>query len=223
MKINWWVPSCVVILLWWAVIFPELAITEDSCKIVDEQGKIIELSEERKESLYQELLQADPSQIRVKSAFWEWLTNASEDEKEENQNTMKKQARITVTGIQTIDGESLTTKSETLGFCEKTDETYLLTYNEETEDGTVSNCVSVNRECVRVSKRGAVEADMEFVPGKVRTFGYKTVQGEIPFVASGGRIGYNDDVCAFHTEFDYTLSIGDFVQECTMKIEAKYV
>lgn len=221
MKYVRWLPAGILLLLWWGVLFPETALTQDAYRVLDANGNEIELSEEDREDMYEKLLQAEPSQIKYKSILWEWLQELKHDKKEEQ--VMKKQAEIKVTGVSVIDGESMVTTTEALGTCEKREKDYILAYREETEDGTISNEVCVSRDCVTVSKRGAVEADMKFVPGEEHAFGYMTAQGEIPFVASGGRIRYNEEDYCFCTEFDYTLSVGDFMQECNMKIVAEYI
>lgn len=221
MKILRWLPAGILLLLWWGVLFPETALTQDAYRVTDANGNVIELSEEEQEDIYEKLLQTEPSRVKYKSILWEWLQEINNEKYEESQ--MKKQAKIKVTGISVIDGEELVTETEAMGICEHNEKEYRLSYKEETQDGAVHNEVSVCETGVTVIKRGAVEADMKFEPGHKHAFGYKTSQGEIPFVASGGRIRYNEKDCCFISEFDYTLSVGDFMQECSMRIEAEYV
>lgn len=221
MKQLRWLPAGILILLWWGVLYPETALTQDAYRVVDAYGNEVELSEEDREKVYEQILQAEPSQVKYRSILLEWIKEWTHDKEEEQ--GMKKQARIKVTGISVIDGESMVTTTEAVGTCEKKDEKYILYYEEDAEDGMISNEVCVSNACVTVAKRGAVEADMKFVPGESHPFGYKTAQGEIPFVASGGRIRYNEKDSCFITEFEYMLSVGEFVQECRMKMEADYV
>lgn len=221
MKHFRWLPAGILVLLWWGVLFPETALTQDAYRVLDAKGNEIELSEEDRKEVYGKLLQADPSQVKYKSILWEWLQELKDEDYEEE--GMKKQAKIKVTGTSVIEGEELVTETEAMGICEKKETEYILTYQEETQDGAVQNEVCIGETCVTVKKRGVVEADMKFEPGARHAFGYKTEQGEIPFVASGGRIRYNEEDCCFITEFDYMLSVGDFMQECSMRIEAEYV
>lgn len=221
MKQLRWFWIGIMLLLWWGVLFPETALTQDAYRVFDEQGMEIEVSPEDREKIYEQLLQAEPSEVTYKSFLWEWLQEWKQDG--EKEQVMKKQAKIKVTGITTIDNDSMTTGTNATGSFEKRESEYILTYAEDTEDGVVENEVFVCKDLVKVSKRGVVNADMVFETGKKHAFEYQTRQGAIPFVASGGRIRYNEKDCGFFTEFDYTLAVGDFVQECNMQIEVVYV
>lgn len=223
MKIRLWIPACITIVLWWAVVFPEFALTEDAYRVLDKEGQEAILSDRDKEHVYEEILHAQPSEIKVRSALLEYLREMMRNaEEEELTGNMKKDAKITINGMQMIDGESFETTSETIGTYEQKENIHILAYSETSEDGEVENRVEVSENRVRVMKRGAIEAIMEFIPGEKHSFGYKISQGEIPFIALGGRIQYNVNVCAFHTEFDYTLFAGDFAQECKMIIDAEF-
>ena len=110
MKHFRWLPAGILVLLWWGVLFPETALTQDAYRVLDAKGNEIELSEEDRKEVYGKLLQADPSQVKYKSILWEWLQELKDEDYEEE--GMKKQAKIKVTGTSVIEGEELVTGSE---------------------------------------------------------------------------------------------------------------
>lgn len=56
-------------------LYPELCITEDTCRVVyvTEDGKEEEIPVEEGSELYYQLLSADPEEIKMKSRLLEWL------------------------------------------------------------------------------------------------------------------------------------------------------
>lgn len=65
----------------WGVLYPELTLTEDTLRIVWEDGK--EQEEWERESaakIYYDLLQAEPKQIKIKSRLLEILAGLLEKE-----------------------------------------------------------------------------------------------------------------------------------------------
>ena len=49
MKQLRWLPAGILILLWWGVLYPETALTQDAYRVVDAYGNEVELSEEDRE------------------------------------------------------------------------------------------------------------------------------------------------------------------------------
>ena len=56
-------------------LYPELCITEDTCRVVyvTEDGKEEEIPVEEGSELYYQLLSAEPEEIKMKSRLLEWL------------------------------------------------------------------------------------------------------------------------------------------------------
>ncbi len=228
MRLRWYIPVCVITVLWWGAIFPEFTMTEDTYRIVDENGEEIEIPAERAHDIYREILQAKPEEIRIRSALFDRIREIlRETEEERGEETVRKSfeydVRVTITGTQTMDGETISTTAHATGTYRRKYGTHYITYCEMSEDGPVANSVEVSDDCVIVRKTGAIEAVMDFIPGEVSPFVYTTPHGNIGFVARCHRIKYNDDALAFSVKFDYELSSGEFTQECEMKIVAEYV
>lgn len=228
MKLRWYIPVCVITVLWWGAIFPEFTMTEDTYRVVDESGDEIEVPAERADEIYRQILQADPEEIRIRSALLErirevLLLTDEESGDETVRRPIKYDVRVTITGTQTMDGETMSTTAHADGTYMKKNGTHYITYHEMTEDGPVTSRMEVCDDFAVVRKTGAIEAVMDFIPGEVSPFVYTTPHGDIGFVARCRRIKYNDDVLAFSVRLDYNLSSGEFEQECEMKIVAEYV
>lgn len=56
-------------------LYPDLCITEDTCRVVyvTEDGKEEEIPVEEGSELYYQLLSAEPKEIKMKSRLFEWL------------------------------------------------------------------------------------------------------------------------------------------------------
>lgn len=226
-RLRWYIPVCVITVLWWGAIFPEFTMTEDTYRIVDENGDEIEIPAEQTDDIYQEILQAEPEKIRIRSALFERIREVLRLTDEESggetvRRPIKYDVRVTITGTQTMDGETMSTTAHADGTYMKENGTHYITYHEVTEDGPITSCVEVSDDLVIVRKTGVIETVMDFIPGEVSPFVYTTPQGNIGFVARCSRIKYNDDDLAFSVNLDYILSSGEFEQDCKMKIVAEY-
>ena len=62
----------------WLVMFPEFSITADNCRIVDENGVVIEVDMTDRE-LAVAVLEADSDEIVFKSSIAEWIKGWSEE------------------------------------------------------------------------------------------------------------------------------------------------
>ncbi len=65
------------VLLLWLVMYPEFSITADCCRVVDENGQVVECNLTDRE-LAIAVLEAGEDEIVVKSKLWELLTEWSE-------------------------------------------------------------------------------------------------------------------------------------------------
>lgn len=220
MKQKIWLYVCLLLGLWWAVLFPEFTMTKGSYLVMDEYGNILEIKGEEAQDIYKDIMSAKPGEIKVRSAIWDKLTEMWSSENMEELMEEKKNAKVKVSGIQTIDDEKFEVVTNADAFYENIKDVHILVYDEETPDGVTNNRIELSPDCVRVIKKGAVEAEMEFVEGEEKEFSYKTSQGVIPFVALGKKIQYNLNACEFWAEFEYSLSVADFSQDCKMMIEA---
>ncbi|MCM1043877.1 MAG: hypothetical protein NC417_00050 [Candidatus Gastranaerophilales bacterium] len=75
---------------WWGLLYPELALTSDTYRIVDENGVVCE-SEAQNEwgadgSIYWKLLGADDGQVRFRSKLWDSLVALTEHRRESNES-----------------------------------------------------------------------------------------------------------------------------------------
>ena len=69
---------------WWGVLYPELTLTEDTCRIVwvtEEEREEWEADSDVEK--YYKLLSADPKKIKIKSRLLEILAGYLEKDKEE--------------------------------------------------------------------------------------------------------------------------------------------
>ncbi len=66
------------VLLLWLVMYPEFSITADCCRIVDENGQVIEYDLTDRE-LAIAVLEAEEDEIVIKSKLWELFTEWSEE------------------------------------------------------------------------------------------------------------------------------------------------
>lgn len=67
-----------LVLLLWLVMYPEFSITADCCRIVDENGQVIECDLTDRE-LAIAVLEAEDDEIVIKSKLWELITERSEE------------------------------------------------------------------------------------------------------------------------------------------------
>jgi hypothetical protein len=67
--------SCAVLGIW-GLLYPELTMTTDVCRVVDESGKAVsDVSVRQGYELYRDILNADKGHVRVKSRLYEILLN----------------------------------------------------------------------------------------------------------------------------------------------------
>lgn len=66
------------VLLIWFVMYPEFSITADCCRIVDENGQVVEYEMTDRE-LALAVLEAGDDEIVIKSSFWEMIMQWSEE------------------------------------------------------------------------------------------------------------------------------------------------
>ena len=67
------------VLLLWLVMYPEFSITADCCRIVDENGQVIEYEMTDRE-LAIAVLEAEEDEVVIKSKLWELITEWSEED-----------------------------------------------------------------------------------------------------------------------------------------------
>lgn len=65
------------VLLLWLVMYPEFSITADCCRVVDENGQVIECEMTDRE-LALAVLEAEEDEMVMKSKLWELITEWSE-------------------------------------------------------------------------------------------------------------------------------------------------
>ena len=65
------------VLLLWLVMYPEFSITADCCRIVNENGQVIECEMTDRE-LAIAVLEAEEDEVVIKSKLWELITEWSE-------------------------------------------------------------------------------------------------------------------------------------------------
>lgn len=66
---------------WWGFFYPELTLTEETCKVVSEEGTPVSSKEADSEEVYRELLMAKPEQIRFRSRLFECIQMVFTDDK----------------------------------------------------------------------------------------------------------------------------------------------
>lgn len=66
---------------WWGFFYPQLTLTEETCKVVSEEGTPISAKEADSEEVYRELLMAKPEQIRFQSRLLECIQMVFTDDK----------------------------------------------------------------------------------------------------------------------------------------------
>ena len=66
-----------LVLVLWLVMYPEFSITADCCRVVDENGQVIECDMTDRE-LAIAVLEAEEDEIVIKSKLWELITEWSE-------------------------------------------------------------------------------------------------------------------------------------------------
>lgn len=67
-----------IALLLWLMMYPEFSITAQNCRIVDENGQIVETDMTDRE-LAMAVLEAEDGEIVIKSRLWELVTKWSEE------------------------------------------------------------------------------------------------------------------------------------------------
>ena len=73
-------------LVLWLAMFPEFSITADCCRIVNEDGEVVEWEMSDRE-LAKEVLEAEDGEVVIKSKLWEMIQNwnkESDDKKSTN-------------------------------------------------------------------------------------------------------------------------------------------
>lgn len=65
------------VLVLWLVMYPEFSITADCCRIVDENGQLVECELTERE-LAIAVLEADGDEIVIKSKIWEMISEWSD-------------------------------------------------------------------------------------------------------------------------------------------------
>lgn len=75
----------VLLMLLWLVMYPEFSITADCCRVVDENGQVIEVDLTDRE-LAIAVLEAKEDEIVVKSKVWEMITQGAKDDNRKGKN-----------------------------------------------------------------------------------------------------------------------------------------
>ncbi len=87
MKKDFRIVLCICAALgWWGFLYPELALTPDTYRVVDEEGESAQegLSESRvpesAADLYWEILGADKGKVRFRSRLWEHIREGKKND-----------------------------------------------------------------------------------------------------------------------------------------------
>lgn len=83
MKTKWYQKTAWVAipLVLWLSMFPEFSITADNCRVVNEQGEVVECDLTDRE-LAMAVLEADGEELVIKSRLWELLMKWSDETKD---------------------------------------------------------------------------------------------------------------------------------------------
>ena len=129
------------------------------------------------------------------------------------------EVKIKVTGTQTAGGENDTTVSEAFGMCVKETEGYRLEYKEMPAEGMeVRNVITFASNQAVISKKGAIETEMVFIPEKSTGLDYKTPFGVIEMEIVCDSIAIHNENNS--VEIVYTLYAGgNPVSDCKTLIE----
>lgn len=74
-----------LVLVLWLVLYPEFSITADCCRVVDENGQVVEYDLTNRE-LAMAVLEADEDEIVIKSKIWEWIIKGENNDNGESKN-----------------------------------------------------------------------------------------------------------------------------------------
>ena len=135
------------------------------------------------------------------------------------------EVNIKITGVQIMGEEQDVTVMEAQGDYRKTVEGCVIEYIEKPAEGMeVRNRIVMNSECTVISKSGAVESEMVFIPGKENTVEYKTPFGVIDMTISCEEVIVDEKEYACEITILYDLRSGaQLVAHCTTRIEVEII
>ncbi len=135
------------------------------------------------------------------------------------------EVKIKITGVQIMGDEQDVTVMEARGDYTKTEEGCVIEYIEKPAEGMeVRNRIVMSPESTVISKSGAVESEMVFIPGKESTVEYKTPFGVIDMTISCDEVICDEE--EYHSEIKvvYDLSSGtQLVAHCSTSIEVEII
>ncbi len=135
------------------------------------------------------------------------------------------EVKIKITGVQIMGDEQDVTVMEAQGDYMKTEDGCVIEYIEKpAEDMEVRNRIEVSSKGTIISKSGAVESKMVFMPGKESNVAYKTPFGVIDMTISCDEVICDEE--EYHSEIKvvYDLCSGaQLVAHCNTRIEAEII
>ena len=105
------------------------------------------------------------------------------------------------------------------GFFKITDETYIISYTEESEGGRIFTDISVNGGTVDLKRRGAVVSDMHFADGVVHKSEYSVPPYTFDTVITTKKVRNNLTRAGGRLDLYYEMNIGGQDKKVRMKIE----
>ncbi len=130
-------------------------------------------------------------------------------------------AIIKITGVQILGEEQDVTVLEAQGVYTKTEDGCRIEYIEKpAEDMEVQNKIAVSPKRTVISKSGAVESEMVFIPGKESNVAYKTPFGVIDMTIRCEKVEACEEEYTGKIAIAYDLCSGEqLVAHCSTRIE----
>lgn len=135
------------------------------------------------------------------------------------------EVKIKITGVQIMGEEQDVTVMEAQGDYRKTEDGCVIEYIEKPAEGMeVRNRIVMNSENTVISKSGAVESEMVFIPGKENTVEYKTPFGVIDMTIGCEKVIVDEKEYACEITILYDLCSGaQLVAHCNTRIEVEII
>lgn len=135
------------------------------------------------------------------------------------------QVKIKITGVQIMGEEQDVTVMEVQGDYKKTEDGCVIEYIEKPAEGMeVRNRIVMNSESTVISKSGAVESEMVFIPGKESSVEYKTPFGVIDMMICCEEVIVDEKKYTGDITILYDLKSGEqLVAHCNTRIETEII
>lgn len=137
---------------------------------------------------------------------------------------MKRDVHITIRGVQKDEENEEVIESAAFGEFSEVGNTYVLRYDEISEDGDVTKTlIKLSDKGIEVVKRGNTNSKMEFLGGEVTESDYETIYGTLQMAIQTHSVGFEMTEENVIAEVDYLLYLnGQMISRNFLQIEAKF-